>query len=115
MALKIKNQVTKEFQQNLINKVMDYFCKFFELKIFGLLGLLDILKDAPIKFFFDSAVNLMQLFMIKAQLYQNELKEENFNKYYAKKYYKGALDICEKYKLDKKKDRIEKNKKDMKK
>ena len=110
MALKIKNQVTKEFQQNLINKVMDYFCKFFELKIFGLLGLLDILKDAPIKFFFDSAVNLMQLFMIKAQLYQNELKEENFNKYYAKKYYKGALDICEKYKLDKKKDRIDREK-----
>lgn len=42
-------------------------------------------------------------------MYQNGIKSENFNIYYAKQYYKGALDICEKFKLDKEKDRVERN------
>ena len=68
MALKIKSQVTKDFQSNLTGKIMDYFSKFFETKIFWLTNLLDILKDTPIKFFFESAVNLIQLFLIKGQI-----------------------------------------------
>ena len=110
IALKIKSQVTKDFKSNLTGKIMDYFSKFFETKIFWLTNLLDILKDTRIKFFFESAVNLMQLFLIKGKMYQSESRAENFNKYYAKQYFKGALDICEKYKLDKQKDRVEREK-----
>ena len=51
----------------------------------------------------------MQLFLVKGQMYQNGIKSENFNIYYAKQYYKGALDIWEKFKLDKEKDRVERN------
>ena len=107
MALKIRSQVTKEFQKKLNDKIIDYFSKFFEYKIFWLLDLLDILKETPIKFFFELAVVLMRLFLIKGQLYQTDSNSENFNKFYAKQYFKAALDICEKYKLDKLKDNIE--------
>ena len=109
MALAIKSQVNNEFQKNLINKIMDLFSKF-SMKIFWLSNLLDILKDAPIKFFFEVAVNLMQLFLIKGQMYQIDAQKDNFNKLYSKQYYKAALDICEKYKLDKEKSRIDRNK-----
>ena len=42
MAMKIKSQVTKDFQEKLINKIMDYFSEFFVIKIFWLPNLLDI-------------------------------------------------------------------------
>ena len=80
------------------------------MKIFWLSSLLDILKDAPIEFFFEVAVNLMQLFLIKGQMYQIDAQKDNFNKLYSKQYYKAALDIYEKYKLDKEKSRIDRNK-----
>ena len=107
MALKIRSQVNKEFQKKLSDKIIDYFSKFFEYKIFWLLDLLEILKETQIKFFFELAVVLMRLFLIKGQLYQTDSNSENFNKFYAKQYFKAALDICEKYKLDKLKDNIE--------
>ena len=109
MALSIKSQANKDFQTNLVNKIMDYFSKF-SIKIFWLSNLLDLLKGTPIKFFFDVSVNLMQLFLIKGQMYQIDAQKENFNKLYAKQYYKAALDLCEKYKLDREKSRIDRNK-----
>ena len=69
--------------------------------------MLEILKETQIKFFFELAVVLMRLFLIKGQLYLTDSNSENFNKFYAKQYFKAALDICEKYKLDKLKDNIE--------
>ena len=111
MALDIKSQANKEFQTKIIGKVTEYFSKYFEYKIFWLPNLLSILQNTPIKFFFEIAVNLIQLFVLKGQLYQNESMIENVNKYYAKQYFKAALDIKEKYKLDKEKDRIDRNKK----
>ena len=110
MALKIRSQVNKEFQKKLSDKIIEYFSKFYEYKIFWLLDLLEILKETPIKFFFELAVVLMRLFLIKGQIYQSESESENFNKFYAKTYFKAALDICEKYELEKKKDNIEREK-----
>ena len=110
MALKIRSQVNKEFQKKLSDKIIEYFSKFYEYKIFWLLDLLEILKETPIKFFFELAVVLMRLFLIKGQIYQSEIESENFNKFYAKTYFKAALDICEKYELEKKKDNIEREK-----
>ena len=109
MALKIKSQANKDFQKKLIDKILDYYSKFFELKIFWLPNLLEILKGTPIKFFIECAIGLMNFFLMKGQLYQMDSKSENFNKYYAKQYYKAALDICEKYKLDKEKDKVERD------
>ena len=109
LALKIKSQANKDFQKKLIDKILDFYSKFFELKIFWLPNLLEILKGTPIKFFFECAVGLMNFFLMKGQLYQMDSKSENFNKYYAKQYYKAALDICEKYKLDKEKDKVERD------
>ena len=40
MAMKIKSQVTNDFQEKLINKIMDYFSEFFIIKIFWLPNLL---------------------------------------------------------------------------
>ena len=110
MAMKIKSQVTKDFQEKLINKIMDYFSEFFVIKIFWLPNLLDILKNTPIKFFFDLCVNLMQLFLIKGQMYLNDSKKENFNKLYSKQYFKAGLDLIEKFNLDKEKARVDRNK-----
>jgi len=106
MALEIKSQASKDFQNDLVKKIADIFSKF-SMKIFWLLNLLDILKETPIKFFFEITFNLMQLFLIKGQMYQLDSQKDNFNKLYSKHYFKAALDICEKYKLDKEKSRID--------
>ena len=65
MALEIKSQANKDFQKSLINKINDIFSKIYEYKIFWLLNLLDILKETPIKFFFEISMCLMRLFFIK--------------------------------------------------
>jgi hypothetical protein len=64
MALEIKSQANKDFQNDLAKKIQDLFTKF-SMKIFWLSNLLDILKETPIKFFFEVAFFLMQLFLIK--------------------------------------------------
>ena len=51
MALEIKSQANKDFQNDLAKKIQDLFTKF-SMKIFWLSNLLDILKETPIKFFF---------------------------------------------------------------
>ena len=102
MALEIKSQANKDFQNDLAKKIQDLFTKF-SMKIFWLSNLLDILKETPIKFFFEVAFFLMQLFLIKGQAYQLEAQKDNFNKLYSKHYYKAALDIGERYKFDKEK------------
>ena len=112
MALQLKSQVNNDFQKEIINKVAEYFSKFFESKIFWLQDLLDIFIGTEKKFFYEIAINLMQLFMIKGQLYSSETKRDNFNKYYAKQYFKGALEIIRKYNLDKDINRIERKKKE---
>ena len=112
MALQLKSQVNNDFQKEIINKVADYFSKFFESKIFWLQDLLDVFIGTEKKFFYEIAINLMQLFMIKGQLYSSETKRDNFNKYYAKQYFKGALEIIRKYDLDKDINRIERKKKE---
>jgi molecular chaperone DnaK (HSP70) len=112
MALQLKSQVNNDFQKEIINKVAEYFSKFFESKIFWLQDLLDVFIGTEKKFFYEIAINLMQLFMIKGQLYSSETKRDNFNKYYAKKYFKGALEIIRKYNLDKDINRIERKKKE---
>ena len=112
MALQLKSQVNNDFQKEIINKVADYFSKFFESKIFWLQDLLDVFIGTEKKFFYEIAINLMQLFMIKGQLYSSETKRDNFNKYYAKQYFKGALEIIRKYNLDKDINRIERKKKE---
>ena len=112
MALQLKSQVNNDFQKEIINKVAEYFSKFFESKIFWLQDLLDVFIGTEKKFFYEIAINLMQLFMIKGQLYSSETKRDNFNKYYAKQYFKGALEIIRKYDLDKDINRIERKKKE---
>lgn len=112
MALQLKSQVNNDFQKEIINKVAEYFSKFFESKIFWLQDLLDVFIGTEKKFFYEIAINLMQLFMIKGQLYSSETKRDNFNKYYAKQYFKGALEIIRKYNLDKDINRIERKKKE---
>ena len=112
MALQLKSQVNNDFQKEIINKVADYFSKFFESKIFWIQDLLDVFIGTEKKFFYEIAINLMQLFMIKGQLYSSETKRDNFNKYYAKQYFKGALEIIRKYNLDKDINRIERKKKE---
>ena len=112
MALQLKSQVNNDFQKEIINKVADYFSKFFESKIFWIQDLLDVFIGTEKKFFYEIAINLMQLFMIKGQLYSSETKRDNFNKYYAKQYFKGALEIIRKYDLDKDINRIERKKKE---
>ena len=104
MALEIKNQVTKEFQAKLEQKIMDYFNQFYEIKIFWLKDLLEILKDTPINFFFKFAFLLMTFFKVKGQKYKSES-----NIFYSKHHYKGVFDICEKYKLDIKKDGLDRS------
>jgi predicted RNase H-related nuclease YkuK (DUF458 family) len=111
MALQIKSQVNKDFQKDIIKKVSGYFSTFFDSKMFWLLDLLEKLNGINNKMFFEIAVSLMQLFLIKGQYYKTDFKDENFNKYYSKKYFRTALDISEKYKLDKIKDIIERDKK----
>ena len=111
MALQIKSQVNKDFQEEVIKKVGNYFSNFFESKMFRLVDLLEKLNGIPTKIFFDTAVSLMQLFFVKGQMYKSDSKEENFNKYYAKIYFKASLDISEKYKLDKSKEIVDRKKK----
>ena len=111
LALQIKSQVNKDFQKEIIKKVAGYFSTFFDSKMFWLLDLLEKLNGINNKMFFEIAVSLMQLFLIKGQYYKTDFKDENFNKYYSKKYFRAALDISEKYKLDKLKDIIERDKK----
>ena len=108
MALEIKNKANKDFQNDLSKKITDLFTKF-SMKIFWLSNLLDILKETPIKFFFEAAFFLMHMFLIRGQLYQVEAQKDNFNKLYSKHYFKAALDICEKYKFDKEKSRLERD------
>ena len=48
--------------------------------------------------------------MIKGQLCENEAKTGNFNKYYSKQFYKGALEIIRKFNLDKDIKRIDREK-----
>ena len=110
MALQIRSQVNSEFEQKIINNISSYFTKFYVQKIFWLEDLLKILEGIPIKLFYEVAINLMQLFMIKGQLCETEAKNGNFNKFYSKQYYKGALDIITKYNLDKDIKRIDRNK-----
>ena len=110
MALQIRSQVNSEFEQKIINNISSYFTKFYVQKIFWLEDLLKILEGIPIKLFYEVAINLMQLFMIKGQLCETEAKNGNFNKFYSKQYYKGALDIIRKYNLDKDIKRIDRNK-----
>ena len=110
MALQIRSQVNSEFEQKIINNISSYFTKFYVQKIFWLEDLLKILEGIPIKLFYEVAINLIQLFMIKGQLCENEAKNGNFNKFYSKQYYKGALDIIGKYNLDKDIKRIDRNK-----
>ena len=110
MALQIRSQVNSEFEQKIINNISSYFTKFYVQKIFWLEDLLKILEGIPIKLFYEVAINLMQLFMIKGQLCETEAKNGNFNKFYSKQYYKGALDIIGKYNLDKDIKRIDRNK-----
>ena len=110
MALQIRSQVNSEFEKKIINNISSYFTKFYVQKIFWLEDLLKILEGIPIKLFYEVAINLMQLFMIKGQLCESEAKNGNFNKFYAKQYYKGALDIIRKYNLDKDIKRIDRNK-----
>ena len=110
MALQIRSQVNSEFEQKIINNISSYFTKFYVQKIFWLEDLLKILEGIPIKLFYEVAINLMQLFMIKGQLCETEAKNGNFNKFYSKQYYKGALDIITKYNLDKDIKRIVRNK-----
>ena len=110
MALQIRSQVNSEFEQKIINNISSYFTKFYVQKIFWLEDLLKILEGIPIKLFYEVAINLIQLFMIKGQLCENEAKNGNFNKFYSKQYYKGALDIISKYNLDKDIKRIDRNK-----
>ena len=74
------------------------------------MDLLEKLNGIASKVFFEVAISLMQLFLVKGQYYKMECKEENFNKYYSKKYFRAALDISEKYKLDKLKGVIERDK-----
>jgi hypothetical protein len=109
MALEIKSQANKDFQNDLVKKITDLFTKF-SMKIFWLSNLLDILKETPIKFFFDVAFFLMQLFLIKGQVYQLEAQKDNFNKLYSKHYFKAALDIGERYKFDKEKSKLDRDK-----
>ena len=109
MALEIKSQANKDFQNDLAKKIQDLFTKF-SMKIFWLSNLLDILKETPIKFFFEVAFFLMQLFLIKGQVYQLEAQKDNFNKLYSKHYYKAALDIGERYKFDKEKSKLDRDK-----
>lgn len=111
MALQIKSQVNKDFQKEIIKKATGYFSTFFDSKMFWLLDLLEKLIGINNKIFFEIAVSLMQLFLVKGQYYKTDFKDENFNKYYSKKYFRAALDISEKYKLDKIKDIIERDKK----
>ena len=110
MALQLRTQVNADFQTKIINKISNYFTKFYDRKIFLLEDLLAILEGIPIKIFYEVAINLMQLFMIKGQLYQTDARIENFNKYYSKQYFKGALEIVRKYNLDKNISRIDPNK-----
>ena len=110
MALQIRSQVNSEFEKKIINNISNYFTKFYVQKIFWLEDLLKILEGIPIKLFYEVAINLMQLFMIKGQLCETEAKNGNFNKFYSKQYYKGALDIIRKYNLDKDIKRIDRNK-----
>ena len=110
MALEIKSQANKDFQNDLVKKITDLFTKF-SMKIYWLSNLLDILKETPIKFFFEVAFFLMQLFLIKGQMYQLEAQKDNFNKLYSKHYFKAALDIGERYKFDKEKSKLDRDKK----
>ena len=110
MALQIKSQVNRSFQKEIIKKVSGYFSSFFDSKIFWLIDLLEKLNGIENKVFFESAFNLMELFLLKGQYYKMKFKEENFNKYYSKKYFRAALEISEKYKLDKLKGVIERDK-----
>ena len=112
MTLQIKSQINNDFINKIIDKIAEYFSKFYESKIFWLQDLLDIFIGTDKKFFYEIAINLMQLFMIKGQLYLSETKIDNFNKYYAKLYFKGALEIVRKYNLDKDINRIERKKKE---
>ena len=112
MTLQIKSQVNNDFIKKIIDKIAEYFSKFYESKIFWLQDLLDIFIGTDKKFFYEIAINLMQLFMIKGQLYLSESKIDNFNKYYAKLYFNGALEIVRKYNLDNDINRIERKKKE---
>ena len=110
MALSMTKQVTDEFKKKTINKINGYFTNLYEYKIFWLEDLLSIFEGLNSKIFFDIAVHLMQLFMFKGQIYITEAKTDNFNKYYSKMYYKGALEIVRKYNLDRDLKRIERKK-----
>ena len=112
MTLQIKSQINNDFINKIIDKIAEYFSKFYESKIFWLQDLLDIFIGTDKKFFYEIAINLMQLFMIKGQLYLSETKIDNFNKYYAKLYFNGALEMVRKYNLDKDINRIERKKKE---
>ena len=112
MALSMTKQVTDEFKKKTINKINGYFTNLYEYKIFWLEDLLSIFEGLNSKIFFDIAVHLMQLFMFKGQIYITEAKTDNFNKYYSKIYYKGALEIVRKYNLDRDLKRIERKKQD---
>ena len=110
MALSIKSQVTVDFVQKTVNKINEYFTNLYEYKIFWLEDLLNILVGLRPNIFYEVAIHLMHLFMFKGQIYITEAKSENFNKYYSKIYYKGALEIVRKYNLDKDIKRIDRKK-----